>query len=99
MVPRDGHRSREFQPVYDTLEVARREVEQHEPAVLQMALCKVLLDRLLALKQPIHRRVEGVLVGIGDAEVLAERRVGPGPRDAELARLRRDDALRHHRHD
>ena len=64
-----------------------------------MTLGKALLDRLLALKQPIHRRVEGVLVHIGDAEVLTERRVGPGPRHAELARRRRDDALRHHRHD
>jgi hypothetical protein len=31
-----------------------------------------LLDRPLALDQPVHGRVELVLVGIGDAQVLAD---------------------------
>jgi hypothetical protein len=64
-----------------------------------MALGQALLDRLLALDQPVHGCVELVLAGIGDAHVLAKRGVGPRPRHAELARLRRQDALRNHRDD
>jgi hypothetical protein len=83
----------------DTLEVARREVEQHQPAGLQVSLGEPLLDRLLALDEPVHGRVQRILVGVGHTELVGKRGVGPRPRHAELARFRRKNALRDHRDD
>ncbi len=64
-----------------------------------MTLGEALLDGLLPIDEPVHGLIERVLVRIGDAELLGQGGVGPRPRHAELARLRRQDALRHHGHD
>ncbi len=79
-------------------EPARRQIEQHETAGLQVTLRKPLLDLVLARDQPIHRGVELVLLRVGKPQVICQRRVGPRADHAELARLRCDDAPRHHRH-
>jgi hypothetical protein len=49
-----------------------------------MAAGEAVLDPQLALKQPVHRPVEVVLIGALHAEVGAERRAAEGPRHLEL---------------
>jgi hypothetical protein len=78
------------------LEVARRQVVEHQAALAQMARGQLLLDRVLAREQPVHRRVQVVLVGIGDAEVFGQRRGVPPARGRKLG-VRRHDARGHHR--
>jgi hypothetical protein len=46
--------------------------------------------------QPVHGRVELILVRIGDAQLVGQRGIGPRPRQPELARLGRNDAPGHH---
>ncbi len=78
------------------LEVAGGQVIEHQAALAQVASCKLLLDARLALKQPIHRRVQFVLRGIGHVEVLGQRR-GVPPAGGGQLRVRRHDARGHHR--
>ena len=59
------------------LEVAGRQVVQHQAAGAQVARSELLLDRALARQQPVHRRVQIVLARIGHAEVLGQRRGVP----------------------
>ena len=78
------------------LEVAGRQVVQHQAAVAQVPRGELLLDRVLAREQPVHRRVQVVLVRIGHAEVLGQRGGVPPARGGQL-RMRRHDARGHHR--
>ena len=64
-----------------------------------MALGKSFLDLVLTRKQPVHCRIELVLVRTGNTEIICKRRVGPRLRHAELARLRRNDAAGDHSDD
>ncbi len=78
------------------LEVAGRQVVQHQAALAQVARGELLLDRVLAREQPVHRRVQVVLVRVGHAEVRCQRGGVPPARGGQL-RVRRDDARGHHR--
>ena len=70
------------------LEGGRGDVIEHERAVFEMPGGERVLDRFLARPQPVHGRVEVVLVGAAQREHLAERargRRGPQPtRQGEL---------------
>jgi hypothetical protein len=57
---------------------------------------QLLLDLVLARQQPVHRRVQIVLVGSGHAEVRGQRRGVPPARRGQL-RMRRHDACSYHR--
>ena len=69
------------------LEVARRQVMQHGAARLQMASGEFFLDRILALEQSIHRRVQFILVGIGHAKLFRQSRRMPSEQIMPLSRL------------
>jgi hypothetical protein len=64
----------------DTLEIARRQIEQDEAAFLQKALREPFLDCPLALNQPVHGLVKLVLVGIRYTQINLQSSVGPGAR-------------------
>jgi hypothetical protein len=55
------------------------------------------LDAVLALGQPVQRRVELVLVGAGDVELVGQRRAAQGARAGQLG-PRLDQPLARHRH-
>ena len=73
------------------LEPARRQIEQHQPASLQVPLGEALLDRTLALDQPVHRLVQIVLVRVRHTQIVGQCGIGPGLQHPELAGFRRDD--------
>jgi hypothetical protein len=77
------------------LEVARRQVIQHQRALAQVACGELLLDRVLARQQPIHGRIQIVLVGIGHTEVFSQGRAVPAPGGGQLG-VGLDDARGHH---
>jgi hypothetical protein len=60
-----------------------------------MARGELVLDVILAREQPVHRRVQVVLVGVGDTEVLGQRRGVPPAGGGQLG-VRRCDARGHH---
>ncbi len=66
------------------LEVGGRDVVEHELAVGEVARGEALLDPRLALQQPVERGIEIVLIGRGDAELCAERRLRKRPDRLEL---------------
>ena len=72
------------------LEVARRQVVEHEPALFEMPRRELLLDLVLPFEQPVHRRVQIVLAAPSRSSSLRQRRVLPRPLSGELARGRED---------
>lgn len=74
-------------------EVARRQVIERQGACVQLARGEPLLGRALARKQPVHRCVQVILVGVGDTEVLGQCRGLPPARGRELG-VRGDVAMR-----
>ena len=58
------------------LQVARGDVVEHQRAVAQMLAGERLLDRRLALAEPVERDVELILVDRPEAEHVAEARGG-----------------------
>ena len=80
------------------LEVARGQIVEHEPPGPEVARGQLLLDAVLPREQPIHRFVEGVLVGVADAEVGGQRGGVPPPRRRQLA-VGLEDPGGDHRHD
>ena len=59
-------------------------VGEHRGAFVQVALGEPALDALLAREQPVHRLVEGVLVGIAQVECLSQGGGMPPPGGGEL---------------
>jgi hypothetical protein len=59
------------------LVVTAGDVVEHQRPVSQVSLGQLLLDRRLALQQPVHRVVELILVGIGDVQLLGQSGVMP----------------------
>ena len=57
-----------------------------------MAPSEAILDLRLAIQQPVHRRVQIVLVRVGDPELIGQRRLAERADRRELRR-RRDRAL------
>ena len=63
-----------------------------------MAAREAILDALLALGEPVQGRVELVLGGAADVELVGQRRLAEGARAGQL-RARFEQALGNHRHD
>ena len=65
-----------------------RQVEQRHPGRVgsggQVAAGQVRLDRVLPVPQPVHRGVDVIGAGIGDAEVGTQRRVVPPGQGGQL---------------
>jgi len=61
-----------------------------------MARSELLFDCPLTFEQPVHRRVQIVLVGIGDLELFGQGGGVPPAGGGELG-MRGDDARGHHR--
>jgi len=80
----------------DSLEVARAQVVEHQTPLAEMTRGELLFDCPLALQQPVHRRVEVVLVGIGNVELFGQRRGVPPAGGGELG-VWGDDTSGHHR--
>ncbi len=76
-------------------EVTRRQVVQHQRAGAQVTGGELFLDRVLARQQPVHRRIQIVLIGVGHAELLGQRGAVPPARGGQLG-VRRHDARGHH---
>ena len=66
------------------LVIAPAHVGEHRGAFVQVALGEPALDALLAREQPVHRLVEGVLVGVAQVELLGQRGGVPSPGGGEL---------------
>ena len=66
------------------LEVGRGDVVEHQLTVAQVAAREAVLDPLLALQQPIKRRVKIVLIGAGDTEFGTERGLTERPDGLKL---------------
>ena len=79
-------------------EVARTQVIERQGTFREVPSRELLLDRLLALEQPVHRRIQIGLVPIGDAILFRQRRRMPPARGGELG-VRRQDPRRDHRTD
>ena len=58
-----------------SLEIGGGHVVEHQLAVDQMPTREAILDLLLTIQQPVHRRVQIVLIGVGDPELLGQRRL------------------------
>ena len=77
------------------LEVARGQVVERQCARAQVARRELLLDAALTCEQPVHRRVQIVLVAVHDAKVLGQRRGVPPARGRELG-VRGEHPCGHH---
>jgi hypothetical protein len=62
-----------------------------------MATREAILDALLALGEPVQGRIELVLAGTADIELVGERRLPEGARAGQLG-ARLEQALGDHRH-
>ena len=79
------------------LEIRGGHVVEHQFPSLEMPAGETILDPLLALKQPVHRRVQIVLIGVRHPQLIRQRRLRERPDRRELRR-RRDRPLADHRH-
>ena len=80
------------------LEVTRAQVVEYQPAGFEMTVREFALDRALALEQPIHRRIEVIFIGRGDAEIVGERAGFPPARHCQLGVWRHDPGGHHAYH-
>ena len=57
------------------LEIGGGHVVEHQLTVLEVPAGEAILDPLLAIQQPVHRRVQIVLVSVGDPKLIGQRRL------------------------
>ena len=79
------------------LEIRRRHVVEHQLPILQVPARETILDPLLTIQKPVHRRVQIVLISIHYPELVSQRRLPERAHSPELRR-RRDHPLADHRH-
>ena len=77
------------------LEVRGGEIIEHQAAGLQVARCQFFLDAVLAREEPVHRRIEIILIGIGDTELGRQRRLLPPADCCQLGVRRKDPRCQH----
>ena len=82
----------------DALEVAGAQIVERQTLFIEVTPGQLSLDAVLALEQPIHGRVQVVLVGVGDSQCRRQRGDVPPARGGQLA-VRLEDSSRHHRDD